>query len=307
MRDDKKDKSSIECRTNCITEPVLIPRISGLKLKILCLLRYLIQIFPIEHGKGKVAVLFSKIFLPKGKLCVPLITGAKMVLDFNKRYEIAMCFDIFADYISELQVRLLRPGDIFVDCGANVGYYSFLAAPIVTKTGKVIAIDVNPYCIERMEESKAAGSHDNVEIKCIAIGEKPGQLQFNIADDPVYSSFSDTNRLGWTSTKETIDVKVEPLDRILGNVCTESDRQIRLLKLDVEGAEVMAMLGAKKLLETRKIDYIYVELHPVQLKVMGHEVDEFHSVMRGYGYHPNKTRSPYILIYSAPDVATYEV
>jgi FkbM family methyltransferase len=307
MRDDKKDKSSIEWRTNCKTEPVLIPQISGLTLEMLCLLRYLIHILPIKHGRARVAVFFSKIFLPKGKLCVPLITGAKMVLDFNRRYEIAMCFDIFADYISELQVRLLRPGDIFVDCGANVGYYSFLAAPIVTKTGKVIAIDVNSCCIERMEESKAAGSHDNVEIKCIAIGEKTGQLQFNIADDSLYSSFSDTNRLDWTSTKESISVKVEPLDRILENVCTESDQKIRLLKLDVEGAEIIAMLGAKNLLETRKIDYIYVELHPAQLKLMGHEVDEFHFVMKDYGYHPSKTRHPCVFIYSSPDVATYEV
>lgn len=277
-------------------------QVNKISLFVLGLLRNVMHILPFR-GRGRVALYLSSVFLPKTKVCVPLRTGANMVLDFQNKHEVWMFFDIFCEAISKVQKQLLRDGDIFVDCGANVGYFSFLAAPIVTKSGKVIAIDANPYCIERIKESKTIGNHDNVEIKGVAIGECEGKISFNVADDPMYSSISDTDRLDWTSTKESINVKVEPLDKILQNVITGSGKRIRLLKLDIEGAEIMAMLGAKKLLEARKIDYIYLELHPIQLKLMGHETDEFHSIMNRHGYRQNRTDKPTDFIYSSPDVS----
>ena len=136
-------------------------QVSKISLFVLDLVRHLMHLLPLR-GRGRLALFLSKVLVPKGKVCVPLRTGASMILNFQNKHEVAMYFDIFAEPISKLQKRLLRPGDIFVDCGANVGYFSFLAAPLVTKMGKVVAIEANPYCIVRMKESKAAGNHDNV-------------------------------------------------------------------------------------------------------------------------------------------------
>jgi len=275
-------------------------KVSRANLVILNSLRSLMNLLPFR-GQGKLALFLSKIFLPDSKVCVPLRTGSNMIIDFRNKHEVAMYFDIFAKPLSKLLERLLRPGDIFVDCGANVGYFSFFAAPLVTKAGKIIAIDANPYCIQRMEESKAAGKHHNVQINGVAVGECSGQIRFNIANDPMYSSISNTGELAWTSTKESIDVKVEPLDKILGNVFATAHQTIRLLKLDVEGAEIRAIRGAGNLLKSGKIDYIYTELHPIQMKLIWHEVDEFHSIMGNYGYHLDKIEKG-ICIYSSPDV-----
>jgi FkbM family methyltransferase len=269
----------------------------------LSIARRLMHILPFP-GKGRLALFLSKIFLRNRTVCVPLRTGANMILNFQNKHEAVMYFDIFTKSLSKLQEKLLQTGDIFVDCGANVGYFSFFAAPIVTTTGKVIAIDANPYCIRRITESKTAGNHDNVEIKWAAIGEHSGQIKFNITDDPMYSSIVNGDKLAWTSTKESIDVKMEPLDKLLEDILLTPGQKIRLLKLDVEGVEIEAMLGAKNLFETWKIDYIHIEFHFKQLNLMGHTVDDVHSVMKGYGYHLNKTfTDDYHCLYSSPQVS----
>lgn len=191
------------------------------RIVVLGWVRYLMHILPV-HGWGRLGWLLSKLLIRKSKVCVPLRVGGKMVLDFQNKHEVGMYFDLFDKNISKLMESLLAPGDTFVDCGANIGYFSFSAATIVSKAGRVIAIDANPYCVQRMEESKASGRHDNVQIIGIAVGESEGQLSFNIANDPMYSSTCDTNGLSWTFKKETIDVKVETLDKILDDVMYDS-------------------------------------------------------------------------------------
>ncbi len=80
-----------------------------------------------------------------------------MVLDPRNKHEVGMYFDLFAPELSSLILRTLRPGDTFLDCGANVGYFSFLAAPLVGEKGRVISVDPNPYCIDRIRESAYSG------------------------------------------------------------------------------------------------------------------------------------------------------
>lgn len=261
--------------------------------------REFINVFPF-YGKGKISKFLAKMFLPKSKSLVSLRTGSKMVLDFQNELEVLMYFDIFAKPLSKLMEHVLATGDVFVDCGANVGYMSFFAAPLVTNKGKVVAIEANPYCVERIIESKEMGGGGNIEIIGRAVGQRTGKMNFNITDDPMYSTFSDADRLAWTSIKKSIDVEVETLDKMMANILSESEK-IRLLKLDVEGAELLAMLGAENLLRDGRIDYVYVEIHPAQLKLMGGEVDDFHSLMKKHNYRPTIIKDSRIYIYSSPD------
>ena len=63
------------------------------------------------------------------------------------------------------------------------------------------------------------------------------------------------------------------------------------------------MLGAEKLLKAKKIDYIHVELHPIQLEQTEYNVDRFHAIMKKHGYNKHKTKGPGIFIYSSPQVS----
>ncbi len=92
------------------------------------------------------------------------------------------------------------------------------------------------------------------------------------------------------------------LDDIIESLSLGSGRRIRLLKIAVEGAEVAAIRGARKLLEAKRIDYMYALLHPKHLALMGHCFEDFHSVMRSYDYRSTKTRHPAIFLYTSPNV-----
>ena len=207
-----------------------------------------------------------------------------MVFDFANKHEISMYYNFFAPELSRVISEVLRPGDCFVDCGANIGYFTFLASSIVGETGKVITIDPNPYCIERIRESKQIGEYGNINIVEGAVGDCNGETLFNIADDPMYSSLADLDKLSFAKTRDTIMCSLYMLDNLLNEWLENSGEKVRLLKLDVEGAEVDAIRGAYSSISAGRIEYIFVEMHEKQLNLRGQKSEEFHEFLSHRGY-----------------------
>ena len=70
--------------------------------------------------------------------------------------------------------ELLKPGDTFVDVGANIGYFTLLASRLVGATGKVIGIEANPRTFKLLEANVALNHCANVDLRHVAAGEAPG-------------------------------------------------------------------------------------------------------------------------------------
>jgi FkbM family methyltransferase len=260
-------------------------RLTGIRRSFLMFVRrVLVQLIEAKvHGSGVMALAYSKVFLPRRKTIVPLQSGAEMALDLRNKHEVWMCFGLFAPLLQAAMDRILRPGDTFIDGGANVGYFSFYAAGCVGERGRVIAIEANPSCGERLRESQAVGGSDNVTILNLALGQQTGTMSFNVATDPMYSSIVDLPSLGFCSHLRQLQVPVETLDGVVETECKGVNR-IRMLKLDIEGSELFALRGAEQLLRLQRFDYIYIETHQAQLKLLGQDEQDVYDVLAQNGY-----------------------
>jgi FkbM family methyltransferase len=136
----------------------------------------------------------------------------------------------------------LRPGDVFVDIGANVGYFTLLAARAVGPTGRVIALEAMPATAAKLEANVSANGLSQVEVLACAASDVDGELE-------IYSG-PETN-LGRSSTAPVHDGA--PAGRVRCIVAADAVPaelwpRVRAIKIDVEGDELRVLRGLRPLL-----------------------------------------------------------
>jgi FkbM family methyltransferase len=131
-------------------------------------------------------------------------------------------------------------GQVVYDVGANVGFYSLLAARCVGATGRVFAFEPLPENLEYLKRHVTLNALDQIAIEPVAVCEVTTTLQFTRGNN------SCTGRL---DTVGDLKVKALALDDF---VFDEGHPPPDLVKIDVEGAEVRVLQGARRLLEGRR-------------------------------------------------------
>jgi FkbM family methyltransferase len=137
--------------------------------------------------------------------------------------------------------RRLRRRDTFVDAGANIGFYTVLAAGIVGPQGRVIAIEMMPDNAAILREHVRINGLTNVEVVEGALSDKAGERVLAYVDDGKYGQASIADPRG----ERSVEVMTTTLEEILGDV-----PYVRLMKMDLEGAELKALQGAGQRLES---------------------------------------------------------
>ena len=146
-------------------------------------------------------------------------------------------------------LHFLRPGDLFVDVGANIGSYTILSCGVIG--ARTISIEPVPstyqYLLDNLNLNRL---RDNTTCFNVAAGSKKDIIQMIADQDTVNRVINSDNYSG-----SVIDVSVETLDQLLG-------RQIpTLIKIDVEGFETEVLRGAKKILRNPRLKAIIIELN----------------------------------------------
>jgi FkbM family methyltransferase len=135
-------------------------------------------------------------------------------------------------YDMGLLLHVLRPGDLFIDAGANVGSYTLLASGVCG--ADTLAFEPDPdtaFFLRRNVEANGLG--DRVVVHQTALGDRPGEVDFTVGRDT-------TNQVVSGSEGPTRRVQVRPLDDFVG-----ADRAV-LMKIDVEGFEDHVLAGAER-------------------------------------------------------------
>lgn len=140
----------------------------------------------------------------------------------------------------------LRPGDSFVDVGANVGYFSLLASSIVGARGKVFSVEASPSIYRKLEQNIALNKCGNIQSFNVAASDVEGMLSIYLGN---------ADNLGATTTVASVADKgaqvleavipARPLPEIIG---VDNLLRARLIKIDVEGAESSVIRGIGALL-----------------------------------------------------------
>jgi FkbM family methyltransferase len=184
----------------------------------------------------------------------------------------------------ELASRLLAPGDVFVDGGANVGLFTLAAAAKVGPAGKVIAFEPGREVRLRLTQNVAVNRLLHVEVIPFALSSACGEATFRAFD----IAGAGLNHLGPSDGEAgTVEVvKLTTLDAVLGPT---DRRRLTLLKLDLEGAEHAALQGAAEILREVHPDII-IEIEDAHLRRLGSSADQVAALLQGYGYRFFETR-----------------
>jgi FkbM family methyltransferase len=152
-----------------------------------------------------------------------------------------------------LQERL-KPGMIFYDVGANIGFFSLLAARLVGNEGRVVAFEADPEVAARLREHPARNKFDRITIEQLAVWSEPRTVFFE-RTDPATSPDRGLGHVVSGGAKNTIQVDAVSLDDYASTGPAPD-----FVKCDVEGAEVEVFRGALNLLR-RKRPIILFEMH----------------------------------------------
>jgi len=154
--------------------------------------------------------------------------------------------------------RIIKPGDICIDIGANYGYYSLLMSTLTGKGGRTIAVEPNPYVFGLLEATSSVHS-SCIEPVQVALSDVSGHTTLIIPDN-FYGDASIVQRKDKPRVaRSRVDVKTQTLDELA--IELELPR-IDLIKMDVEGAEPRVFSGMTEIMAKNPGLRIMVEYSP---------------------------------------------
>jgi len=202
-----------------------------------------------------------------------------MTLHFDSCLESAIYFDAFEHTTCEVLSTVLRSGDVFIDVGANVGFFSMMAARLVGAQGKVIAFEPNPaaYALLRGTCNSNGYSHI-VEIRECALSDVAKVVPFYVpaVGDSGLASLRPLPRLRAVE-RSVVARRLDDEAAGLG--------KLKLIKVDVEGGELDVLRGGRRLLE-RLRPHVICEANPETAGRFGYDPSDivryFVNVLAGY-------------------------
>lgn len=182
----------------------------------------------------------------------------------------------YEPHVTAAMRRFLKPGMVFVDIGANLGYLSLVAADAVKSEGRVICFEPNQNNCTLIYMSAKINGFDNIEI-----------LPFALADTNKNVVYDDMRGNGIISNFE-LNLETTPLRYVVRALTLDyalrDEPSIDAIKMDIEGAEYMVLQGAANVLEKHR-PVIFSEFSPPGLRnVSGVSGQEFLQHLVGKEY-----------------------
>ncbi|WP_116072863.1 FkbM family methyltransferase [Asanoa ferruginea] len=174
----------------------------------------------------------------------------------------------------------LRPGDDFIDVGANVGHFSLLAASLIGPSGRVVAIEASPRLAATLVQTATANGYKNVRVVSSAVSAAAGELTFYIKD---------RNNLGGTTSirprKQPPAAFSAPTASLPDLLSATELENARIIKIDVEGSEADVMDGLSPHLHRLRPDAeLAIEISPKRLARQGRTPRDVTAPMHAAGF-----------------------
>jgi FkbM family methyltransferase len=220
------------------------------------LLRRYLAGCPVTEGKGFLYRRFSEILLPEDReAVVTLYPGFRMGLDLCETAQREIYY--FGTYERKESAhirRILRPGDVFWDIGANIGYYTLMGAACVGPEGRVVAFEPFPPAWERLQRNVHLNSFGQITCVNAAVSSAAGNASLfferNIPDGVASLAAGESQKSSVACTTLTLDGFVSEFD----------ERLPTLVKADVEGSERADLMGAVQILSSRRPTMLLMEM-----------------------------------------------
>lgn len=176
---------------------------------------------------------------------------------------------------------LLSTNDVFIDVGANIGYYSLLASQLVGPHGQVIAFEPIPELSQLLSKTINDNKIINLTVVPCAVGANAGNVILYIGPGMRKNSGS-ASIVPSTKRPEQLSVPIISLDEY---VIEKKIGGVRLVKIDIEGGELDALKGANLLLSSNEGPDLIIEINPYLLNRQNYKPQLFLNMLIDLKYH----------------------
>jgi len=207
---------------------------------------------------------------------IPL--GIKMIIDCGHTSRALAIRGVHEEFQTHLFSKALTKNDIVVDIGAHIGYYSLMSARIVGNGGKVYAFEPDPENLRLLLKNIRLNGFSHIIYPVRkAISDVSGVTKlFLSSEDTGSHSISVSNR-----GKQHVEVRTITLDEFFA---TLGNYEVDIIKMDIEGAEMKALLGMDKVLRNNNDLVIFSEFWPYGIAHSGHSPRRFLKIIKEYGF-----------------------
>ena len=186
------------------------------------------------------------------------------------------------DYEPKMRAALrvyLKPGGVFVDLGANEGYFTVQAAALAGPAGRGFAVEPQTRLLPIIAENLRLNGCAGVTVVPEAVSDRIGRAALHLCPD-VNSGGSGLAR----TTRYRVPTETVPTVTLADIFARFGIESADLTKIDIEGYEYEAGLGSPRIFEQGKVRALALELHPLQLAARGRSPDAIHAFLKSCGY-----------------------
>ncbi|MDP3181551.1 MAG: FkbM family methyltransferase [Desulfobaccales bacterium] len=252
-----------------------------LKATVREIFRWYLSKFPLRDGKAYFYKLFHRHLAPAERyVTVRLDKGFKMKLDLKDEEQKKIYFygHYHERYEADLVQRLLDADEVFWDIGANVGYFSLVAATALNNSGQILAFEPGRLAYERLLDNISLNPFTNIKTFQLAVAATEGEAVLYLSADIADSSAS-LYHPGKEPAGRQVCMTIS-LDKFL---VEQGLRPPGFLKIDVEGAELAVLQGAPNLIAAYT-PLLLMEMEEKNLAAAGASKADIQQLLTGYGY-----------------------
>jgi FkbM family methyltransferase len=182
-----------------------------------------------------------------------------------------------------LLAEVVTVGDVFVDVGANRGFFAIPLAKLVGSSGRILAFEPAVDTAEQLRvRARAEGLLGRITIHELALGSEDGSGV--LRGDPDQPEDSTKRSLVISDGLAVAEVPIRSFDGLVDSRAIDLSSGLHAVKIDVEGAEMHVLSGMRRSLQRHRPRMVVVETIEGHLRRAGATVSDVHSFMRDLGY-----------------------
>jgi len=184
--------------------------------------------------------------------------------------------------------EIVRAGDLVIDVGANIGWYTAILSNLVGSKGRVISFEPEPNNFQALQTNIYLNNLKNVTAYQTALLDSNGIVNFELSNENfgdhrvrLKDAVINETEIYDESSRQLISVTASTLDEIINTELKdilEEHQHIRLIKIDCQGSEIAILKGAQKALS--KTDYLISEYWPYGIRKLGFDPVDFFSIIQ---------------------------
>lgn len=204
-----------------------------------------------------------------------IVEGHKMFLDSIDSLDLSIN-GVYEEFQTSIVKEKVKKGDIILDIGANIGYYTLIFAKLVGENGKVYAFEPDPTNFAILKKNVEINEYKNVILIPKAVSNENTKVKLYLSEN----NKGDHRIFDLHDGRKFVEVESVKLD----DYFKDYSGKINFIKMDIQGAEGRAVLGMCDLLNRNKNVKIISEFWPVGLKQFGIEPLEYLKLFLKQGF-----------------------